>query len=169
MMERHGVFGLLAATGPSVDHADKLMLYGQFVGSWDIEGTWFQENGERRTRKGHWHFDWILGGRGIQDVLFATGAPPDRFGTTLRCYDPDLDAWHITWMQPSAGEFVHLIGRKVGDRIVQQTLASDQGRRERWIFADIAPRSFLWLGEVSLDDGATWRLEQEMRATKRTD
>jgi hypothetical protein len=78
-----------------------------------------------------------------------------------------MDAWHIAWMQPASGEFVHLLGRKVGDWIVQEGIGSDHRRRERWSFTDITPNSFLWLGEVSLDDSVTWSLEQEMRAIRR--
>ena len=168
-MKPRDVFALLVATDPFVEHAEKLMLYGQFVGSWDVDSTWYQRDGARRMARGEWHFGWILGGRGIQDVLFVADTSPDRFGTTLRCYDPELDAWHISWMHPAAREFVQLIGRKVGDRIVQDVAGSDHSRLERWIFADIAPQSFLWLGEASLDGGATWFVEQEMRATKRLD
>ncbi len=78
-----------------------------------------------------------------------------------------MDAWHITWMQPYGGEFVQLIGRKVGDRIVQEGTSSDPRRRERWSFTNITKDSFVWFGEVSFDDGATWFLEQEMRAIRR--
>ena len=74
-MKQLNVFDLLVASGPFVEHAEKLMLYGQFVGSWDVEGIWHGRGGERRKGQGEWHFSWILGGRGIQDVLFGTGAP----------------------------------------------------------------------------------------------
>lgn len=166
-MKQLDVFNLITASGPFPEHQDKLMLYGQFVGSWDIDATWFKPDEERKGR-GEWHFSWILGGRGIQDVLFSSGAPAHTFGTTLRCYDIALDAWHIAWMQPASGEFVHLLGRRVGDRIVQEGVGSDHRRRERWSFTNITPDSFLWLGEVSFDDGTTWFLEQEMRALRRT-
>ena len=143
------------------------MLYGQFVGSWDIDGAWYQQDGGRRKGQGEWHFGWILGGRGIQDVLFSRGAPSHQFGTTLRCYDVANDLWHLAWMQPASGEFVRLTGRKMGDRIVQEGVGSDPRRRERWSFTNITPTSFLWLGEVSFDEGATWFLEQEMQASRR--
>jgi hypothetical protein len=161
------VFELLAASSPFSEYADKLMLFGQFVGSWDIDSTWYDPGGSSRKGTGEWHFTWILGGRGIQDVLFASGTPSHQFGTTLRCYDAALDAWHVSWMQPYSGEFVHLVGRKVEDRIVQEGVGSDPRRRERWSFTDITPNAFLWLGEVSFDNGATWALEQEMRARRR--
>jgi len=167
MMQRD-VFDRIAASDPFAEYTEKLMLYGQFVGSWDIDGIWYQQDGQRRTGVGEWHFNWILGGRGIQDVLFASGAPADQFGTTLRCYDSKIDAWHLSWMQPASGEFVYLLGRKVGDRIVGDEVGSDNGRRVRWSFKDITANSFLWLGEVSFDEGATWFLEQEMSAHRRT-
>lgn len=166
-MPQPDVFDLLAATGPYAPCASELMLYGQFVGAWDIDGAWYQPGGGRTTGKGEWHFRWVLGGRGILDVLFAAGAPPEQFGATLRCYDSAMDAWHLSWMQPSSGEFVHLVGRKVGERIVAEGVGSDPRRRERWTFTDVTQHSFLWLGEVSFDEGVTWFLEQEMRATRR--
>ena len=165
-MTERGVFDLLAAKDPFPQEAAKLMLFGQFVGSWGIDGTWHKPDGTSRTGRGEWHFDWILGGRGIQDVLFAAGAPHHEFGSTIRCYDKNLDAWHLTWMQPSSGEFVNLLGRKLGDRIVCETFDSSPHRR--WSFADITPSSFHWLGEVSSDDGKTWFLEQEMRGSRRS-
>jgi hypothetical protein len=114
------------------------------------------------------HFAWVLGGRGVQDVLYGTGATSDRFGTTLRCYDQDKDLWHIAWMQPATGEFAYLQGRQVDDGIVQEVLCpSPAGQRERWRFTEITMDSFRWLGEVSKDGGTTWKLVQEMRARRR--
>jgi hypothetical protein len=165
-MKQNDIFNLLSASGPFSEYAEKLMLYGQFVGSWSMDATWFEKNGESRKGKGEWHFGWILGGRGIQDVLFAEGSPEHTFGTTIRCYDPVIDAWHITWMQPHGGEYVHLLGRKMGDRIVNQGYSADHERLARWSFSNIIPDSFLWLGEVSFDNGATWFLEQEMQGTR---
>ncbi len=168
-MKQPDVFELLAASAPWTELTEKLMLYGQFVGSWDIQAVWYEQGGALRTGQAEWNFNWILGGRGIQDVLFAAGASPDEFGTTLRCYDAAMNVWHVAWMQPYGGEFVYLLGRQVGDRIVQEGYGVDPARRERWSFADITPDSFLWLGEVSFDDGVTWFLEQEMRVLRRKD
>jgi hypothetical protein len=166
LKKQNPVPGLLTASGPFIEYSEKLMLYGQFVGSWNVEATWYEKSGETRKSNGEWHFGWILGGRGIQDVLFAKSSPPDTFGTTIRCYDSTMDAWHVTWMQPYGSEFVHLMGRKVGDRIVQQSIGTTLNRLERWSFSDIQPDSFLWLGEVSSDNGETWTLEQEMHAAR---
>ncbi len=141
-------------------------IYSPLIGSWAIESIWYDKNGECGKKEGEWYFQWILGGRGIQDVLFPKGASPDQYGTSLRCYDPKQKIWHISWMTSYDGEFVHLTGKKVGDSIVQEGQGSDLTRRERWTFRDMTADSFLWLGEVSLDDGKTWFLEQEMRGKR---
>jgi len=159
------VFELLAAPGPFAQDIDKLRLFGQFIGSWDMDGTWYQPDGSSRSGRGEWHFAWVLGGRGIQDVLYAAGAPRHEFGSTLRAYDKSIDAWHLSWMQPASGEFVNLIGRQVGDRIVCETDGSEPPRR--WSFNEIRPDSFTWLGEVSNDHGKTWFLEQKMKGVRR--
>jgi hypothetical protein len=143
------------------------MLYGRFVGSWDVLSTQFTPDGRRMERRGEWHFSWVLGGSGIQDVLFEVGAPAHKYGTTLRCYDASIDAWHITWMMPSGGEFVNLIGRQVGDRIVQEGKAVPNGPLQRWTFSSITDDAFLWRGESSSDGGQTWSLDQLVEARRR--
>jgi len=168
-MTAPSVFELLAASGPYEADAERLMLYGRLVGSWDIDATWFEPSGEERHRKGEWHFAWILGGRAMQDVLFADGMPRDRYGTTLRCFDPAGDLWHIFWAQPSGAEFMYLQGREVGDRIVQEGVDPDSGRLLRWSFTELTADSFVWVGELSEDDGRTWFQDQEMRARRRKD
>jgi hypothetical protein len=83
-MARSMVLDLIAAAGPYAPLTKELMLYGRFVGTWDVEATWY-DGEEVRRGTGEWHFAWVLGGRGVQDVLYGSGASPDRFGTTLRC------------------------------------------------------------------------------------
>jgi hypothetical protein len=54
-----------------------------------------------------------------------------------------------------------LIGRRVGDDIVQLVLGAD--RPEKWIFSGITARSFLWRAYLLEDDGVTWRADTEFR------
>lgn len=154
---------LLFAGGPYPQYQDKLRLYGWLVGSWDIDNVLYLAAGERKMH-GEWHFAWVLGGRGIQDVLFEVGAPAHMYGTSLRCYDEKIDAWHISWMSPGGGEFATLIGRAHEDGIIQE--GSDGKGGVRWTFTDIRPDSFRWQGFESDDDGTTWTLVQEMHARR---
>jgi hypothetical protein len=164
----------LAAPQPNAALASKLRLYGQFVGSWHLDIDWHELNGPTRRAEGEWHFDWVLDGKAIQDVwifparrLRNEGAPvPWHFyGSTFRWYDPAIDAWHITFFEPTRPFEMRQIGRAVGNDIVQLGEEHD-GVVRRWRFVEISDRSFRWLGEASLDKGQTWKLEMEMRARR---
>jgi hypothetical protein len=165
----------LGADSPAPDRTDKMELYGRFVGSWDLDVTHFPENAPVRRRRGEWHFGWALEGRAIQDVWIVpprgertqsdavTNSSP--YGTTLRIYDTKLDAWRIHWFEPVGQVFLQMIGRAEGRDIVQIGTSED-GRLLRWSFREITADSFLWRGESSADQGATWRLVTEFRAVR---
>ena len=42
----------LSADGPAPDRAGKMALYGQFVGSWELDVTEFRDDGTTRRRPG---------------------------------------------------------------------------------------------------------------------
>jgi hypothetical protein len=120
------------------------------------------DDGSRHEGLGEIHFGWVLEGRAIQDVWIL----PDIFyGTTLRLYDPGLDAWHILWSDPVRQFYTRQIGRARGRDIVQEG-RNDSGEAVRWSFTDIAPDSFRWLGERSTDGGSDWQLQAEFRARR---
>ncbi|WP_426662189.1 hypothetical protein [Rhodanobacter aciditrophus] len=166
----------LRADGPDPRLADALQLYGRFVGSWDAAIVDHGADGHMLHSTAEWHFGWVLQGLAIQDVWIAPtrGTPQAslpsgylyRYGSTLRLYEPARQQWRITWADPSLGLYVTQIGRAQGDDIVQEGRAAD-GVPMRWSFREIRPDSFRWLGEVSDDDGASWRLRLEMRARRR--
>jgi len=104
-----------------------------------------------------------LEGRAIQDVWIL----PDFFyGTTLRVYDPGIDAWHIFWSDPLRQFYSQQIGGAHGPDIVQLGKSND-GTDTRWSFTDITAASFRWLGEISTDGGATWRLRAEFSCQRK--
>jgi hypothetical protein len=164
------MLGVLAADGPHPRHAGALMLYGQLVGSWAVDNRYLdQRDGDWHEVPAAWHFGWILDGLGVQDVLVGPAqADPEGqrgIGTTVRVYDPRMDAWRVSWFGATSGEFCTLIGRPDGGGILQEGSGTD-GRPIRWRFTDISPESFRWQGLVSDDGGATWRLEQEMHGRR---
>ena len=134
----------LGADGPSADRAGKMDLYGRFVGSWDLDVRQFSEDGRERRRAGEWHFGWTLEGRAIQDVWIVpprgelrhgdAAANSNSCGTTLRVYDPDIDAWRIQWSDPVTRNFLQMIGRPESSDIVQLGTRPD-GQLARWSFA----------------------------------
>ena len=165
----------LHANGPSADRAGNMDLYGWLVGSWDLDVTRFLPDGTTRRRSGEWHFGWVLEGRAIQDVWVVPPRGAQRagdaaanghvFGTTLRVYDPRIDMWQIQWTDPVTQTYLAMVGRKEGSDIVQLGKSPD-GNLIRWSFRDITPQSFRWRGEVSVDGGATWRLDVEFLARR---
>lgn len=169
---------VLLAGGPATEHRDALMLYGQFVGDWDADIVTYSQDGARHQGQGEIHFGWVLQGRAIQDVWMIprlADRHPDSpampvagnwYGTTIRVYDPVLDAWRIYWIDPATDNYYQQIGRKQGADIVQQG-SMEQGGLSRWSFTEITPRSFHWKGEFSGDQGATWHLLVEVFAHRR--
>ena len=168
-------FSALPAAGPHPEHADELLLFGQFVGDWDIDGVMLAADGTWEHHRAEWLFGWALEGRAIQDVLIS---PPRagrgqnettyEYGTTIRFYDPDTSTWKITYISPVTRAVHALVGGRVGNDIVLNGRRPD-GALQRWSFSDIGPDAFRWQGHVSADDGATWVLDEEMHARRRRD
>ena len=149
---------------------EKLMLFGQFVGDWDIlEDRFFNPDGTEETLSGELHWGWILDGKAVQDVWMFHDEESGRTmcgGTTIRYFDPQIDAWHSIWISPIQNIVMQFIGRKAGNEIVLE------GKRKednpvKWIFSDIKPDSFTWREELSKDGGKTWILTERMKIRRR--
>jgi hypothetical protein len=164
----------LAASGRAPEIPEAWDLYGWLVGSWELDVlTYGVEVGDRHI-KGEVHFSWALEGRAVQDVwimprrsertpdLLKTG---NMYGTTLRVWDPAIQAWRVTWINPVTGARDELIGRRSGKDLVQIGTHAD-GTPIRWIFSEITPDSFRWTGEALEPDGQTWKLQGEFRARR---
>jgi hypothetical protein len=165
----------LVAAGPAADRAGKMDLYAWLIGSWDFDMVEYLPGGAQRARAGEWHFAWVLEGRAIQDVWLVPGsgqragdavAQDNYYGSTLRTYDPRIDAWHIQWTDPVSQRYFDMTGRKEGARIVQEGRLPD-GTPLRWSFNDITPEGFVWRSEVSPDGGKTWLRNVEFVARRR--
>jgi hypothetical protein len=89
----------------------------------------------------------------------------NMYGTTLRVWDPSIQAWRITWINPASNHVEHQIGRRVGSDIVQIGVRFD-GTPTRWRFTEITHDSFHWLGDALQADGTTWTLEGEFLAKR---
>jgi hypothetical protein len=164
----------LRAEGPVPERARRMGLYEPLLGSWDVDVVDYEADGSRRTARGEWHFAWVLEGRAIQDVWICprrserdarTPLAGNRYGTTLRVYDPERDVWHVTWINPVSGVRNMLVGRREGDAIVQEGV-DDDGTRIRWTFDRITRDAFHWKGEASADAGKTWRLDVEFHGRR---
>ena len=166
----------LAASRRSSEIPDSADVYGWLCGSWDLEVLQYRGiDVTDRGMKGEVHAGWVLEGRAVQDVWIMPRssqrtADADKtmnmFGTTLRSWDPTIQAWRISWTNPVVGHREDQIGRRSGNDIVQIGNRAD-GRTTRWTFTGITADSFHWRGEALQPDGITWKLEGEFRATRR--
>lgn len=167
-----GLIEALHTSGPSEEHTDKLMLFGQFVGSWDIAWSGTDADGNPAHANGELYFGWVLNGRAVQDIWIVPRrdepVPSQTLrrlcGTTVRFYDHALDAWRSTWINPGTGQVRRFIGRPVNGEIV--LLSDEQDPWQRWWFTDITAESANWRGEVSHDQGGTWTVVENMRLTR---
>ena len=165
----------LGADRAAADRGTDMDLYGWLIGSWDLDVTRYLPDGSTRRRPGEWHFGWVLEGRAIQEVWIVPPRGPQRtgdaaanvhvYGTTMRVYDPRIDAWQIQWTDPVTQSYLSMIGRRQGEDIVQLGKDAD-GQPIRWSFSEITAGSFRWRGEVSPDNGKTWRRVVEFVAKR---
>jgi uncharacterized protein len=144
-------------------------IYEPLIGSWRVRAVDMQPDGTRHESEGEWHFAHALEGRAVQDVWIApardrrSASSPktfNRYGTTVRFYEPASRTWRIVWINPVSGAMQTLVGRASADGIVHEGTDSD-GSRIRWTFRELTAHSFHWTGERSTDGGRTWQLSAE--------
>jgi len=164
----------MAAPGRSPEIPESSDLYGWLIGSWELEVITYGVDVRDRHIKGEVHFSWVLEGRVVQDVWIMPRRQDrspqlektlNMYGTTIRVWDAALQAWRVTWMNPVTGWRDELIGRRVGNKIVQIGTHPD-GTPIRWIFSEITPDSFRWIGEVLEADSTSWKIQGEFRARR---
>jgi hypothetical protein len=166
---------VLFAPGRSPEIPESADAYGWLVGSWELEVLRYRGiDLSSQNIKGEAHFNWVLEGRAIQDIwimprMSDRQSDSDRknnmYGTTLRVWDPAIQAWRIRWINPVSGHEEHQTGRRVGDEIVQVGARSD-GTPTRWRFTEVTSDTFHWIGEALEPDGRTWKIEGEFRARR---
>jgi hypothetical protein len=165
----------LHADAPAPDRAAQMMLYGQFLGSWDGTLHYIDLGGVRRETTAEVHFGWVLEGRAIQDVWIAPSRQGCKegerllmHGSTFRVYDPQNELWHIIWIDPVKQLRSVMTGRRIGDEIIQEYRAENENRVQ-WLFTEITPDSFHWVNRDSDDEGKSWNVRGEFFLKRRAD
>ncbi len=145
------------------------MLFGQFVGDWEIFPPRSEWNGAPPAASGEVHFRWVLGGTAVQDIWGPLDDASRRLvpqGSTLRFYDPSIRAWRSTWISPYQRAVRRFVGRKVGREIVLRE--QDQGwKGELWIFSEITKNSFRWRAESRPSRRARRRITEDYLLRRR--
>jgi hypothetical protein len=169
-----GMIDALRADGPFPEHAAALDLFGRLIGSWDIKGVHFDEQGrEVAPGTGEWHFGWVLEGRVIEDVIISPprqergpGITSQAYDIGIRAYDPKTDTWRVTIVAPIFNVTLSLTARANGDEIWQDGIGPF-GKPVRWNFDQITRTHARWQEFVTEDDGLTWRRDEVITLTRR--
>jgi len=143
----------LISDAPSAELGDRATDFDWVIGGWSAVVRDFGCDGSVSESTGEWWFSWILEGRAIQDIWIV---PPrvdrakstreyNRYGTTIRFFDPGEKMWRILWVNPVSGVKSELAGRREGNRIVLEGTSGTE--RIRWSFNDISDQAFVWRGE----------------------
>lgn len=155
----------LAAAAPEPSLRGPRMLFGQFVGDWEItEFRFLEDDGSWSRGRGKVHGDRILDGRALQDVWTSIDEATGRsvpIGTTIRFYDAERALRQSVWISPSQGVVRPFVGRPVGSEIVLEGKNAED-RPIRWIFYEITPTAFRWRGEELRAPPDGWVLYEEM-------
>ena len=163
----------MAASNRSSDIPESQDAFGWLIGSWELAVVGYDDEENVTRTTGEAHFAWVLEGRAVQDVFInprrsergpASPKFANWYGTTLRIFDPSIQAWRVNWFNPHDGIRAELIGRRVGSDIVQEGEFPD-GTKIRWTYSDITEDSCRWRGERLEPDGS-WRLQVEFRAKR---
>lgn len=167
---RFDMVKVLQAMGPHPSLGDQANVFGRFVGTWDVDYTFFTKDGKTSHAKGEVIAGWVMDGHAIQDLFisYPTAQEKERhMGTTVRYFDPKSGQWRITFVLPEFDYVRTLSGGAVGnDRIVLRGQDPD-GTELRWSFNDIRADTFVWRGEKSEDHGKTWWMEEEHHFKRR--
>lgn len=154
---QHALTDTLLSASAHPERVAGLALYAFLVGRWRFSASVWPADGVPLHGEGRIAAGWVLDGRAIQDVWHLPGI---FHGTTLRVYDAARDGWHILWSDPLHQYYGRQFGRAAGNDIVQLG-HNDAGTPTRWSFRERSTDAFRWCGEVSDDDGTSWRREAE--------
>lgn len=148
-------------------------IYAKLLGVWDVDVRDRGEDGSLRLAEGEWLFVRILEGRGIQDVWISprrkdrtltSDRAGNRYGSSIRTFDPSTRSWQVAWFNPVSGAFDVLTSRIEDGKIIQEGNRPG-GQAIRWTFLDLTSSTFHWTGEALQPDGK-WQLEAEFRGRR---
>jgi hypothetical protein len=129
-----GVWLPLRSDGPHPDIAPGDRIFDPFIGSWDLEVSWYEDGVLTPTLPGEWHFAWVLEDRAIQDVwlvprreLRTAGQDLCENGTSLRFPDASIGGWRSTWLGPMQRSVRTFAARRSGPQVVRGSVR-DRGR-----------------------------------------
>jgi hypothetical protein len=124
---------------------------------------------------GDWHVttpDGVTAGTNRIETILGGAALVERWtsvngyaGMSLNRLDPAAGTWSQTWVDDQ-GEVIEFIDGLVDDGAMR-FVAHDDGVERRLAFLSEGPDALRQLAEVSVDAGATWSVEYDLRYRRR--
>jgi hypothetical protein len=75
----------LNSSGPNPALAEKLNVFGQFIGDWECEVVSVEPDGKRVKGQAEWHFGWVLDGRASRMCGLLATMSPSRDAPISEC------------------------------------------------------------------------------------
>lgn len=156
---------------PQISDAED--IYAPLLGTWVVDTRDILEDGSEIFGSGEWIFSRILDGRGVQDVWIAPGRwerehaprhPRERYGTSIRTFDPKSRHWQVTWLNPVSGAF-NVLKARIEDGMIIQEGSNADGCQICWTFETITESQFHWTGKIRGEDGE-WRMVCEFSGSR---
>ena len=117
-----------------------------WVGDWDLA----YPNGPGQN-----HIGKVMGGCVIEEN-FDGDAQSGLIGHSVSVYQKASGKWRQTWVD-NQGSFIDLIGGRVGDKFILETVRLPGAPYARMIFEDIKADSLTWRWQLSKDAGKTYQ------------
>lgn len=147
-------FDALISDSKNANLPEEYDYFGKLIGSWRIK---YIDNKTHAIFNGEWHFERVLDGMAIQDVIIL---PNYESGITLRVYNPNKKAWDVTYS--FVGKVMRLVANKDDDMIV---LTHIDNEKRKWVFVKIEDNYFRWL-DVSRNGCGEWQVDFEIIAER---
>lgn len=147
-------FDALISDSKNANLPEEYDYFGKLIGSWRIK---YIDNKTHAIFNGEWHFERVLDGMAIQDVIIL---PNYESGITLRVYNPNKKVWDVTY--GFVGKVMRLVANKDDDMIV---LTHNDNENRKWVFVKIEDNDFRWL-DVSRNGCGEWRADFEIIAER---
>lgn len=139
--------------------------FGRYVGDWKIEDQALAQDGSGwgPGKGARWIFKCVGDGTAVQDFWKPNGG---GWGTNLRTYNPDTEAWEIVWAAQKLNGLMHISAKQDEDgNIVMDILKPVQPQPRRITFMVPDAAGWDWVMEWSFDEGETWTPVYKIRAT----
>ena len=139
--------------------------FGRYVGDWKIEDEALAQDGSGwgPGKGARWVFECIGDGTAVQDFWMPNGG---GYGTNLRTYNPETQAWEIVWAAQGLNGLMHIAAKQDDDgNIVMDILKPEQPQPRRIIFFVPDEGGWSWVQQWSFDGGENWTDVYRIRAT----